>query len=85
MRLVRTTDLTLHEFIGDVIPPYAILSHTWGDDELTFQDMLQQDDEVKAKRGYQKLLGFSREARKHHEFGWCDTCCTADSFLTTHQ
>ncbi|KAI8282315.1 hypothetical protein K4K60_003645 [Colletotrichum sp. SAR11_57] len=32
MRLLHTTTLDLNEFIGDV-PPYAILSHTWENDE----------------------------------------------------
>lgn len=37
MRLINTTSLRISEFYGDKIPPYAILSHTWGDDELTYQ------------------------------------------------
>ncbi|KAK0738697.1 hypothetical protein B0T18DRAFT_422611 [Schizothecium vesticola] len=38
MRLFNTSTLELHEFIGNDTPPYAILSHTWGDREATFQD-----------------------------------------------
>jgi hypothetical protein len=33
-RLSRTEDL-----IGETIPPYAILSHTWGGQEVTFKDL----------------------------------------------
>jgi hypothetical protein len=29
MRLLDTSTLTLHEFLGDTIPNYAILSHRW--------------------------------------------------------
>jgi hypothetical protein len=29
----------LEEFFGSDIPPYAILSHTWGREEVTFQDL----------------------------------------------
>lgn len=36
MRLINTTDLRITEFFDDK-PQYAILSHTWGADELTFQ------------------------------------------------
>lgn len=38
MRLINTTSLELETFIRD-IPPYAILSHTWGDEEVTFDEL----------------------------------------------
>lgn len=40
MRLlnVEAPELELKEFFGDKIPPYAIFSHMWVDDELSFQD-----------------------------------------------
>jgi len=40
MRLINVETLKLEEYFGDAIPPYAILSHTWGSDseELTFRD-----------------------------------------------
>jgi hypothetical protein len=42
MRLLQSSghDFTLVEFV-DRIPPYAILSHTWGadEDEVTFKDI----------------------------------------------
>jgi hypothetical protein len=31
--------MLLHEFYGDKIPEYAILSHRWEDSEVTFQDL----------------------------------------------
>jgi hypothetical protein len=34
----------IHEFFGEKIPEYAILSHTWGAEEVTFQDMVRLDD-----------------------------------------
>lgn len=39
MRLLHTTDLKLKEFFGPNIPPYVILSHTWGDEEVLFNDI----------------------------------------------
>jgi len=40
MRLINTRTLKLEEFIGQQIPQYAILSHTWGDEEVSYQDWL---------------------------------------------
>ena len=39
MRLLDTATVELHEFHGEAIPDYAILSHTWGQDEVSFQDL----------------------------------------------
>ncbi|KAF2186591.1 hypothetical protein K469DRAFT_572278 [Zopfia rhizophila CBS 207.26] len=45
MRLLRLEDdgeFSLIEFVGDNIPRYVILSHTWGaDDEVTFKDLVK--------------------------------------------
>ncbi|KAK5659048.1 hypothetical protein OQA88_1135 [Cercophora sp. LCS_1] len=38
MRLINTHTLAMSEFFDAGIPPYAILSHTWGSDEISFQD-----------------------------------------------
>ncbi|KAK5656578.1 hypothetical protein OQA88_4557 [Cercophora sp. LCS_1] len=38
MRLLNATTLRVEEFFNDV-PPHAILSHTWGDEEMTLADM----------------------------------------------
>ncbi|KAF1952248.1 HET-domain-containing protein [Byssothecium circinans] len=45
--------ISLTEFIGDKIPPYAILSHTWGpdDQEVTFQDLYQAAEERRRAAG----------------------------------
>jgi hypothetical protein len=40
MRLINTQSLDLEEFFNEDIPPYAILSHTWGKEEVTLQDYL---------------------------------------------
>ncbi|KAL2072869.1 hypothetical protein VTL71DRAFT_12212 [Oculimacula yallundae] len=81
MRLLELTgegELSLTEFASDNIPPYAILSHTWGQDgdEVTFQDLSQSSDVVRSKAGYHKLK-FCGERATHdnlHYF-WVDTCC----------
>jgi hypothetical protein len=41
MRLLKvdSPELELVEFFGNKIPEYAILSHTWGDDEVLYGDL----------------------------------------------
>ncbi len=52
MRLLNTQNRTLEEFGGTGIPPYAILSHTWGKDEVTFQDI--SSGHADKKTGYER-------------------------------
>jgi hypothetical protein len=58
MRLLVLTnheDFSLTKDLIDNIPPYAILSHTWGedDDEVTFKDLTEGSG--KSKAGYRKI------------------------------
>lgn len=39
MRLLNTETLQLYQFGDDEIPTYAILSHTWLGEEITFKDL----------------------------------------------
>ena len=58
------------------VPPYAILSHTWGPDseEVTYQDFL--DDTGKEKTGYNKIRFCAEQAsRDGIQYSWVDTCC----------
>ncbi|KAL8789503.1 MAG: hypothetical protein Q9213_001116 [Squamulea squamosa] len=62
-------------FIGRV-PPYAILSHTWGSEEVTFQDITKYPPIAKRKAGYRKLLFIADQAAKDKlQYFWVDTCC----------
>ncbi|KAI0816159.1 heterokaryon incompatibility protein-domain-containing protein [Xylaria sp. FL0064] len=57
MRLIQCHTLELQEFSGPRIPPYAILSHTWQDGEVTFAEFLQgvkEGDNV-AANGWRKI------------------------------
>ncbi|KAJ6276584.1 hypothetical protein J3E71DRAFT_395008 [Bipolaris maydis] len=56
--------LTITSFDDDKIPPYAILSHTWGADteEVTFSDIVKADGEHKP--GYEKNSLCGKQARK---------------------
>jgi hypothetical protein len=75
MRLINTRTLQLEEYFGDSIPEYAILSHTWEQDEVTFQQW-QQNTFARTSAGYRKITGSCDMARKHHhDYIWVDTCC----------
>ncbi|KAH7138397.1 heterokaryon incompatibility protein-domain-containing protein, partial [Dendryphion nanum] len=60
----------------DSLPPYAILSHTWGNnnEEVTYQDLL--NDIGGEKVGYRKLVLCGRQAAQDgFQYFWVDTCC----------
>jgi hypothetical protein len=74
MRLLHTQTLELHEFFGTDIPPYAILSHTWGEGEVSFQEL--QSGDGKSKAGYDKIRGCCKIAAEDgFQYAWVDTCC----------
>ncbi|KAE9380043.1 HET-domain-containing protein [Stipitochalara longipes BDJ] len=75
MRLLNTTTLTFHEFLGNEIPYYAILSHRWGLDEVTFQDLQNNRENMKTV-GWEKVIGCCAQARKEGwDYVWIDSCC----------
>jgi hypothetical protein len=75
MRFLNTISLALHEFFGDSIPSYAILSHRWEDAEVTFQD-LQTGGRPILKEGWSKIEGCCAQAvRDGWEYAWVDSCC----------
>jgi hypothetical protein len=50
MRLLHSGTLKLEEFLDNATPNYAILSHTWGEGEVSFQDM--QGCNAEGRKGY---------------------------------
>lgn len=73
MRLLHSTTLELKEVVGGEIPPYAILSHTWREKEVSFQDLQSStgDEEV-----YDKIKRFCGVATADgFDFVWMDICC----------
>jgi hypothetical protein len=57
-------------------PPYAILSHTWGEDdeEATYKDVMEGS--AKTKTGYRKIQFCGEQAaRDGLQYFWVDTCC----------
>lgn len=74
MRLLNVNTLLLEEYFDRNVPPYAILSHRWRDDEVSFQDI--QGPPPTHKAGYEKIrqtcLRASEDGFTH---AWVDTCC----------
>jgi hypothetical protein len=85
MRLLRleSGNLSLTEDYTEHVPPYAILSHTWGKDieEVTFDDFKEGNHTIKT--GYTKIRFCGEQAaRDGLQYFWVDTCCINKSNYT---
>ncbi|RDW66841.1 hypothetical protein BP5796_09590 [Coleophoma crateriformis] len=83
MRLLHVETLQFGVYLGEDIPPYAILSHTWGDQEVSFQEVCELQEwkaipshcrpenpkvgVIRAKPGYRKIVEFIREVSLYEE------------------
>ena len=75
MRLLNVDTMEFKQYFGHDIPKYAILSHTWEKEEVTFQDFSLP--RATSMAGYAKIEGACKQAIKDRfEFIWIDTCCT---------
>jgi len=79
MRLLKVNadgSFGLTTFIGNEIPSYAILSHTWETDnqEVTFNDLMSGTGRSKA--GFKKIQFCGEQAQKGRlQYFWVDSCC----------
>jgi WD40 repeat protein len=76
LKLEANGEFSLTNDITYPTTPYAILSHTWGEDdeEITFEDL--KNGSGKTKSGYQKLRFCGQQAaRDSLQYFWVDTCC----------
>jgi hypothetical protein len=74
MRLLNVDSRDLETFPGADCPPYAILSHTWAEHEVSFSDI--KSSKAKTKDAYRKIEYTCRQATKQKlKFCWIDTCC----------
>jgi hypothetical protein len=76
LELKEDGEVSLTKELIKEIPPYAILSHTWGDDgdEVTFKDLTEGSG--KTKIGYRKIQFCGKQAALDRlQFFWLDTCC----------
>ncbi|PSN67524.1 kinesin light chain [Corynespora cassiicola Philippines] len=66
--------LILRDFSGKITPPYAILSHRWGESEVLFEDIANES--YKEKKGRRKIEFCAEQAAKDQlQYFWIDTCC----------
>jgi hypothetical protein len=73
MRLLNAKTRRLEEFFDKEIPKYAILSHTWGDNEITFKEF---DRYVGLQSTSTKIDGCCAQAlRDGIVYVWIDTVC----------
>jgi hypothetical protein len=84
MRLVNTKEIIVESFPSPAnpdIPDYAILSHRWGKQEMSLQDIQECklgdfSPELIDTEGYQKVIRCCEEARAvGFDYVWIDTCC----------
>jgi hypothetical protein len=74
MRLLHSTTLEFETFEDENHPPYAILSHRWESEEVSFQELCEGSGSLKA--GYNKIKRCGeRAAEKGWKYFWADTCC----------
>jgi hypothetical protein len=74
MRLLHTKKLELQEFGGREVPNYAILSHTWGEEEASLQDI--KTNNATKLQGYKKVsMACSVAAADGFDYVWINTCC----------
>ncbi|KAI1381885.1 HET-domain-containing protein [Hypoxylon crocopeplum] len=77
MRLLNVHNLELVDFMGRDVPEYSILSHTWGKEEVTFEDLSGRgNNDFRSKLGFAKIEGCRKQTlESRHEWFWVDTCC----------
>ena len=74
MRLIETSSLQFEEFLDDDVPDYAILSHTWGKEEVSFEAFTKPESLSLA--GYKKIERCcSLAISDGWDYVWIDTCC----------
>ena len=89
MRLINTSTLEQKDFFDP--PFYAILSHRWGEQEVSYEDYALVHDatmepmrellkarvvQTKQKSGYRKIIDCCEFTRSQgHSYVWIDTCC----------
>lgn len=76
MKLINCTTLRVEDcFNSSTTRPYAILSHRWEADEVTYQDIIGSQPPTH-KAGWTKIREACRVAQSRgYDFAWVDTCC----------
>lgn len=74
MWLLDTNTIKLRYFHSETdVGDYVVLSHTWEDEEVTYQDI--ESSSVTGKKGYSKIRNTCRLAAENGlKYAWVDTC-----------
>lgn len=82
MRLLNTSSLELSRlFVPSEVPEYAIFSHRWNTEEVTFADLCNAENpgrksRMETKNGFAKIAGVCEQALKDgYDWIWIDSCC----------
>lgn len=87
MHLLNTVTGEVSEVPSGERRKYAILSHTWGPEEITFQELSKYSAQpstssyhfrkaITSSAGYTKIQGFCNQAKRDgYDWVWIDTCC----------
>ena len=78
MRLLNTTTLLVETFPGPELtgcPPYSIVSHTWGQAEVSLDEVQAPTPAIRRKAGYRKVQTCAAKAKSDgYKYVWIDTC-----------
>ncbi|WPH01478.1 HET domain protein, protein [Acrodontium crateriforme] len=77
MWLLNAETLKLVQFVDlATAPEYAILSHTWGDDEVLFSHLTNDADAARQQAGFLKVRYTCQQAHEDgYQWIWIDSCC----------
>ncbi|KAI1747499.1 heterokaryon incompatibility protein-domain-containing protein [Xylaria castorea] len=77
MRLLNVHTRQMHDFVSSEGIEFAILSHTWGLEEVALQDWQSSSAaELALREGYRKIDHCCKQALQDgYEWVWIDTCC----------
>jgi hypothetical protein len=76
MWLLDCKTLGLKPYYGTNIPPYVILSHAWGENEVSFQQINGPREQIQSYAGFIKIQKCCAQAATDgFEHVWIDTCC----------
>ena len=71
-------EIVFREPTSGEVPAYAILSHTWGEEEVTYQELKKGKNKSKTVNnvGWRKIQFCAEQAKEDGlEYFWVDTCC----------
>lgn len=77
MRLLNVNTFAFEEFYDETtLPKYAILSHTWEEEEVSYKEIRKTPELARKKKGFAKIEGCAAIAKESAlNYIWVDTCC----------